>query len=247
MQQRRGDLDSLANFNALYRAYVQTEMIFDDVKTKALNASIPAGRRDDIGFDVEAIDWEDYFQNVHFPAITEMTRAFAVRPAERERPVRALPQRSDVVAVFDLEGTVVDTNLAEQYLWVRSAGFRKAAWPGEFLSLVASVPTYLRAERRDRGEFIRVFLRRYKGMPVARLEKVVSRGYGDTLLRHTRGRGGRAHPRTPGGRPPHHPRDRIDRHPRIAARPALRRDRGEHHAPEGRRAHRLPRSAPAGR
>jgi alcohol-forming fatty acyl-CoA reductase len=185
VQQRRGDLDSLANFNALYRAYVQTEMIFDDAKTKELNASIPADRRDDIGFDVEAIDWEDYFQNVHFPAITAMTRAFAVRPPERERAVKALPQRTDVVAVFDLEGTVINSNLAQQYLWVRSAGLRKAAWPGEFLSLAVNAATYVRADRRDRGEFIRVFLRRYKGMPVARLERLVSKGYGDTLLRHT--------------------------------------------------------------
>jgi fatty acyl-CoA reductase len=53
------------------------------------------------------------------------------------------------------------------------------------LSLLGSLPGYLSAERRDRGEFIRVFLRRYSGMPVARLESVVSGGYRDTLLRHT--------------------------------------------------------------
>jgi alcohol-forming fatty acyl-CoA reductase len=80
---------------------------------------------------------------------------------------------------------VVDSNIVEQYLWVRSAGYRKAAWPGEMASLTAALPGYLRAERRDRGEFIRLFLRRYGGMPVSRLEKIVSRGYSDTLLRHT--------------------------------------------------------------
>ncbi len=185
VQQRRADLELLSNFTELYRAYVQTEIIFDDTRTKALQASLPAKLKDDIGFDVEAIDWEDYLQNVHFPAVMAMTRAFAVRPAAAERAAKALPERTDVVAIFDLEGTVVDVNLAEQYLLVRSAGLRKAAWPGEFLSLVAKVPTYLRAERRDRGEFVRLFLRRYKGMPVARLEKLAQRGYGDSLRRHT--------------------------------------------------------------
>ncbi|HEY5230836.1 MAG TPA: SDR family oxidoreductase [Galbitalea sp.] len=185
VQQRKSDLEVLSNFTELYRAYVQSEIIFDDTNTKALNASLPAKRRDDIGFDVAAIDWEDYMQNVHLPAITAMTRVFAVRPAAKEQVVKALPHRTDVVAIFDFEGTVVDVNLATQYLWVRSAGLRKAAWPGEFLSLLANVPSYLRAERRDRGEFIRVFLRRYKGMPFSRLEKVVRGGYGDTLLRHT--------------------------------------------------------------
>jgi HAD superfamily hydrolase (TIGR01490 family) len=185
VQQRRADLELMSNFTELYRAYVQTEIIFDDAHTKALNAALPADRVDDIGFDVTAIDWDDYFQNVHFPSVMAMTRAYTKRPAVSEKAERRLPHRTDVVAVFDLEGTVVDTNLALQYLWVRSAGLRKAAWPKEFLSLAANVPKFLRAERRDRGEFIRVFLRRYKGMPVARLQKVVSGGYGDTLLRHT--------------------------------------------------------------
>jgi HAD superfamily hydrolase (TIGR01490 family) len=87
--------------------------------------------------------------------------------------------------VFDMEGTVVDSNIVQQYLWVRSAGLRKAAWPGEVLRMLASVPGYLRAERRNRGEFIRTFLRRYEGMPVARLEKIVAGGYGTTMRRHT--------------------------------------------------------------
>nr|BFF12947.1 hypothetical protein GCM10025699_42500 [Microbacterium flavescens] len=88
--------------------------------------------------------------------------------------------------MFDLEGTVLDSNIVEQYLWVRSNGFRKAAWPGEVASLLTGLPAYLRAEGRDRGEFIRSFLRRYSGMPVARLQNVVSSsGYGETVRRHT--------------------------------------------------------------
>ncbi|NEM91417.1 SDR family oxidoreductase [Galbitalea soli] len=181
----RRDLESLRNFTQLYRAYVQTEIIFDDTRTKALNAALPAKARADIGFDVTEIDWEDYLQRVHFPSITAMTRAFQKRPAASERAEKALPTRSDVVAIFDLEGTVVDSNIVQQYLWVRSAGLRKAAWPGEVLSLLGSLPRYLRAERHDRGEFIRVFLRRYAGMPAARLDRVVRGGYRDTLLRHT--------------------------------------------------------------
>jgi HAD superfamily hydrolase (TIGR01490 family) len=68
---------------------------------------------------------------------------------------------------------------------VRSSGFRKAAWPKEVADLLTSLPGYLRAEKRDRSEFIRAFLRRYRGMPMTRLEKVVQRGYADTMLRHT--------------------------------------------------------------
>ncbi|MCU1514261.1 MAG: NAD-dependent epimerase/dehydratase family protein [Microbacteriaceae bacterium] len=183
---RRSDLETLRNFSELYRAYVQTEIIFDDRNTKALNDSLPAKVRADLGFDVTAIDWENYLQQVHFPSITGMTRAFAVRSSPTGGAAeKALPERTDVLAVFDFEGTVVDSNIVQQYLWVRSAGFRKAAWPGEVAGLLTSLPRYLRAERRDRGEFIRAFLRRYSGMPARRLEAVVSGGYKEVLLRHT--------------------------------------------------------------
>jgi fatty acyl-CoA reductase len=190
LQKGVADLATLRNFVSLYRVYVETELIFDDSNLRALHDALPAKEKADKGFDISAIDWDDYLQNVHFPAITKLTKAFSrARQAERAAalPTRKadLPARGDVLAVFDMEGTVVDSNIVQQYLWVRSAGLRKAAWPGEVLRMLASVPGYLRAERRNRGEFIRTFLRRYEGMPVARLEKIVAGGYGDTMRRHT--------------------------------------------------------------
>jgi len=190
MQKGMADLKTLRNFVSLYRVYVETELIFDDSNLKRLHESIPAGERADKGFDISAIDWDHYLQNVHFPAIAKLTKAYSrARQAERAAAVPArpneLPQRGDVLAVFDMEGTVVDSNIVQQYLWVRSAGWRKAAWATEVPRILASVPGYLRAERRSRGEFIRSFLRRYEGMPVSRLEKIVEGGYGDTMRRHT--------------------------------------------------------------
>ncbi|MFF3946792.1 SDR family oxidoreductase [Streptomyces sp. NPDC001902] len=186
----RAGIATLGNFTDLYRAYVQTEIIFDDRNARALNNALPAEVREDRGFDVERIDWEEYLQKVHLPSLSELTAAHRRRKAAGARPANArpkpaLPERTDVLAVFDLERTVVDSNIVEQYLWVRTSGFRKAAWPKEAADLLASLPGYLRAEKRDRGEFIRAFLRRYRGLPVARLEEVVRRGYADTMLRHT--------------------------------------------------------------
>lgn len=185
---RKGELETLESFSQLYRAYVQTEIIFDDANTRALHAALPAQARRERGFDVTAIDWEHYLREVHFPAITTLTRAFSRRPETAPAEARVateLPRRTDVVAVFDLEGTVVDTNLVEQYLWVRAAGFGWAAWPGSVASILARLPGYLRAERRDRGEFIRTFLRRYAGLPASRLAKIVGGGYAERMLAHT--------------------------------------------------------------
>ncbi|MFB7290442.1 SDR family oxidoreductase [Actinacidiphila glaucinigra] len=186
----RAGIATLGNFTDLYRAYVQTEIIFDDRNARALNDALPAEVREDRGFDVERIDWEEYLQKVHLPSLSKLTAAHRRRKAAAARPASAcpkpeLPRRTDVLAVFDLERTVLDSNIVEQYLWVRTSGFRKAAWPKEAADLLVALPGYLRAEKRDRGEFIRAFLRRYRGMPVARLEQVVKRGYADTMLRHT--------------------------------------------------------------
>ena len=50
----------------------------------------------DRGFDITAIDWRDYLQKVHFPAITEMTRAFSKRPESAgERKPRPRPAAAD--------------------------------------------------------------------------------------------------------------------------------------------------------
>lgn len=186
------DLETLRNFTQLYRVYVQTEIIFDDRNLRALHDALPAAKKADFGFDIAAIDWEDYMLNVHFPAIIALTTEFSAKRAAKKAAAQAaappadeLAVRPDVLAVFDLEGTVVDSNIVQQYLWVRSGGVRKAAWPGEVLSILGSLRGYLRAERRDRGEFIRSFLRRYEGIPVARLERIVHGGFADTMYRHT--------------------------------------------------------------
>lgn len=186
------DLETLRNFTQLYRVYVQTEIIFDDRNLRALHDSLPASKRAEFGFDIATIDWEDYMMNVHFPAVMALTAEFSAKRAAKKAAEAAaapvpgvLAAASNVLAVFDLEGTVVDSNIVQQYLWVRSAGVRKAAWPGEVLSILGSLRGYLRAERRDRGEFIRSFLRRYEGIPVARLERIVEGGFADQMYRHT--------------------------------------------------------------
>jgi len=176
LQSGQHDLKSLRAFSDLYRAYVQTEVIFDDANTKALHAALPEDQKKDLGFDVTAIDWTDYFQNVHFPAITGLTKAFAARKQAKPRSAKALPVRSDVLAVFDLEGTVIESNLVQQYLWLR-----RSARPQDFAGLVTSIPRYIRAERRDRGEFIRAFLRRYEGVRVDDLKHEVAGNFGKRL------------------------------------------------------------------
>ena len=176
-------LRQLRAFTELYRAYVQTEIIFDDTNTRALLKSLPQAVQDDEGFDVTEIDWEDYWQNVHFPAVTTLTRAFGKRPSAKAKAARVLPVRSDVVAVFDLEGTVLDSNLVKQYLMLWGNTVPRSRVAHDLANFTFSLRRYWKAERRDRGEFIRTFMRRYKGFKVSEIQQEVKGPFGKAVLR----------------------------------------------------------------
>ena len=176
-------LGQLRVFTELYRAYVQTEIIFDDTNTRALLHSLPPEVQKEEGFDVLDFNWEDYFQKIHFPAVTTLTRAFGKRPAARERAQRALPNRTDVVAIFDLEGTVLESNLVKQYLTLWAGSVPRARVAHDLANFTFSLPKYLRAEKRDRGEFIRTFMRRYQGFKVSEIQRLVRGSFGRAMLR----------------------------------------------------------------
>jgi alcohol-forming fatty acyl-CoA reductase len=175
------DLRSLRKLTELYRPYVQTEIVFDDTRARELHQSIPQAERADRGFDVTEIDWRQYLQEVHFPAVTALSRAFANRPSSRPQPTRMLSVRSDALAVFDLEGTVLDWNLIEQYLWLCRSLAPMSRWPRELGNLAVSLPGYARSELRSRGEFIRAFTRRYQGLPAHEIRRQAHGAFGRAL------------------------------------------------------------------
>ncbi|MET0589762.1 MAG: HAD-IB family hydrolase, partial [Naasia sp.] len=183
LEKGKHDLEQLRAFTDLYRAYVQTEIIFDDTRTRELLASLPESARRDEGFDVTEIDWEDYFQQVHFPAVMSMTRAFGKRRSARAKVAKALPERENVVAIFDLEGTVLESNLVQQYLHLWSRTVPRDKVVHDLANLAFSLRKYLRAERRDRGDFIRTFMRRYEGFKVDEIEREVRGRFGRALRR----------------------------------------------------------------
>jgi HAD superfamily hydrolase (TIGR01490 family) len=160
-------LTMLRKYIELYRHYTKTEMVFDDANTRALRAELPEEFLATHDFDVTGIVWKDYFQEQHLPAVTELTKAYSrAKSAQNRRASRPAPDlkhSEDSLAVFDLDGTVLATNLVQQYFAVVRATRPRRTWPAEIGGLLAAVPGYLRADQRDRSELIRLVNRRYKG------------------------------------------------------------------------------------
>jgi HAD superfamily hydrolase (TIGR01490 family) len=181
LDRQRGRLDFVRKYADLYGAYTEAEVIYTDERTVELWESLSPGDRERFPFDAAAIDWRHYIEEVHCPAVTRTLRF--ERPARPEARVHVRPRENGVLAVFDLEGTVVASNVVESFLWVRLADLEPERWPAAIASLARSMPRYLAAERRDRGAFLRAFYRRYEGASVASLTRLVDEVVAPFILR----------------------------------------------------------------
>ncbi|MGH2555950.1 MAG: HAD-IB family hydrolase [Actinomycetota bacterium] len=174
-------LDFVRRYADLYGAYTEAEVIYTDDRTLALYRSLDEQDRQRFPFDAAGIDWRTYLQDIHCPSITVAMRVLA---PERPAPeVRVVPRQDGVVAVFDMEGTLLDSNVVESYLWLRLAELSREHWPSEVASVLKRLPRYIGADRRDRGEFLRTFYRRYEGASVKGLDQLIDEEVSDLVLR----------------------------------------------------------------
>src|ERR1019366_7625605 len=73
------------------------------------------------------------------------------------------------LAAFDLENTVIASNVVDSYAWLASRHLPTAQRAAFVADLVRDAPGLLALDRRDRGDFLRSFYRRYEGAPADRL------------------------------------------------------------------------------
>ena len=176
----KGRVDFVRRYSDLYGAYTEAEVIYTDDRSVELFASLTKGDRERFPFDAAAIDWRYYLQDVHCPAVTAGLRALS---AARVKPQVRLREREQLVlALFDMEGTILPSNVVESYVWSRMADLPWDRWPDELVSVFSRIPSYLLADRRDRGEFLRTFFRRYEGATVEGIDRLVDEVVSEFML-----------------------------------------------------------------
>ncbi len=201
LEERRVAADRALEYVQLYGAYTECEAIYGidqmlDMAQRLGAAPDPeAGDdevlRDGLGegmpIDPRAIDWDRYITDVHLPSVVTHGRAAtsATRrdPDRRSRRLRAQVLSEDRhLAAFDLENTLVASNVVASYAWL--AGRRLDT--GDRIRLVgrllAEAPSLLAADRQDRSDFLRSFYRRYEGAPVEQLRQDAAEAMSDLLL-----------------------------------------------------------------
>jgi HAD superfamily hydrolase (TIGR01490 family) len=174
-------VDFVKRYSELYGMYTETEVVYTDDRTFALFNSLNEQDKAYFPFDAAMVDWKYYLKDVHSPAVTQSLRELSKR--DRERPRVTLREREEpVLAVFDMEGTIITSNVVESYVWTRMADLPSEEWPAELASVFGKVPRYLQIDRRDRGDFLRTFFRRYEGASVEGIDRLVANHVGEFML-----------------------------------------------------------------
>ena len=96
-----------------------------DDNTLALTRALHPDDQAAFAFDTSVFDWKTYVQEVHCPSITAPVRRMdAIRNKRGNRPTTMKNLDKDTagsaaLAIFDLDGTIMSTNVIEQYFWAR--------------------------------------------------------------------------------------------------------------------------------
>ena len=175
----RERLDRGLNLIQLYGVYTEVDCIFDTRHVMSIWDGVPEAERKVFPFDPALYGWDHYFQDVHFPTVVRMSRAETAARKGRQptgstaaRPesntVRSAIERrrgrGDVLAVFDVDGTLVETNVVEYFFWMRLRAQPLDEWPSFMAQMLREAPRWLYLERRSRAEFQRSFYREYDGL-----------------------------------------------------------------------------------
>ncbi len=177
LQGRR--LEFLRRYLDLYREYAQAELRFDDSSTLALYRSLSTEDQRAFAFDTAVIDWDVYLKDIHCPAVTAPIRKLDERRMATKRPQRNVPRAAvpgeGIAAFFDMDGTLLSSNVIEGYLWLRLQELSGAERLGQLGRIATKVPSMVQAERRDRSDFLRTVYREYAGARLSELEEIVDK------------------------------------------------------------------------
>lgn len=187
-EERRDLAERALGYVQLYGAYTETEAVFRVDRLLALWDRLDHEDRTSFCFDPAVIDWRHYVHDVHLPSIvvharvrTTGTRKDGPSRAERGRRAVLAPERH--FAAFDLENTLIASNVVESYAWLTTRRLDTDERVRFTLRTLREAPALLALDRRDRGDFLRHFYRRYEGRSAARMREDAWELFSDLLLR----------------------------------------------------------------
>jgi alcohol-forming fatty acyl-CoA reductase len=187
LEERREEAERALSYVELYGAYAECEAVYGVDHLLALWDRLDGDERDLFWFDPRAIDWDDYVCNVHLPSVVQHARVRTVpgkstveNREDRLRRQVLSPDRH--LAAFDLENTLIASNVVASYAWLATRHLRTNDRLRLVARTLAEAPRLLAMDRRDRGDFLRYFYRRYEDAPIEQLDADSVEMFSDLII-----------------------------------------------------------------
>jgi HAD superfamily hydrolase (TIGR01490 family) len=187
LEDRREEVDSALGYVELYGAYAECEAVYGVDRLLERSARLDDEDRELFCCDPRVVDWTLYVQDVHLPSIVAHARV-RTTPGGREGPSRSSRLREQVLspdrhlAAFDLENTLIASNVVASYSWLASRRLSVADRLRFVARTLAEVPSLLALDQRDRSDFLRHFYRRYEDAPVGQIDEDAAEMFSDLIL-----------------------------------------------------------------
>ena len=187
IEEKREQARRALSYVELYGAYTECEAVYGVQRLAELDSRLSAEDHELFTLDPRVIDWDRYITEVHLPSVVAHGRARS-SPSKRSATARTDRLRAQVLAperqmaVFDLENTIIASNVVATYSWLATRRLGTADRVRFVGRTLLEAPALLAQDRRDRSDFLRAFYRRYEGAPVEELRQDAAEHFSDLLL-----------------------------------------------------------------
>jgi len=187
LEEKKDQLERANGYVELYGAYTECEALYQLDRMYALWDSLDEADQRDFCMDPKAVHWPTYVHDIHLPAMVKQAR-LKMAPGSRQSSNRNQRLRSQVLsesrqlAVFDLENTLIASNVVASYAWLATRHLDTPDRLRFTLKTMREVPTLLSLDRADRSDFLRYFYRRFEDAPVDLLDTDALEMMSDLLI-----------------------------------------------------------------
>ncbi len=175
LEERKNDIDRAFEYVQLYGLYTECEAIYQVDHLLAMWDSLDEADRAAFNFDPRSVHWPTYVSEIHLPSIVAHSRSKTTAGKNRNDRTKRLrasilsPERH--VAAFDLENTLIASNVVESYSWLATRRLNVPERIRYVLRTLAEAPSLSSLDRKDRTDFLRYFYRRYEDAPVSQIDE----------------------------------------------------------------------------
>ena len=175
LDEKKTEVARALEYVELYGLYSECEAIYSVDNLLRVWEELPAEDHEAFCFDPRVVDWPTYVHEIHLPSVVQHARVKTTpgksRTDRAERLRRNVLSPDRHVAAFDLEITLIASNVVESYSWLATRRLNGPERLRYALRTIAEGPGLLAMDRKDRSDFLRHFYRRYEDAPVEQIDE----------------------------------------------------------------------------